>query len=842
MAAKKKITKKTGRKKTPARPKRARKTPVSRRQARVLSDASRIKAANEAGDASGSPPIPDILPILPLRGTVVFPGTITPISIGRASSRQLLDESLSKSKIIGLFTQREETEDEPGVDDLYEMGTAAMVLKLVRQPDENLSIIVHGLKRVRMLKTVKNKPYLRARTEVPAEKPGTGKAFDAAVAQLREQARQLIELSPNAAEQALTVLLNIDEPGNLADFLAANIDLSVEQKQDVLELTDVAKRARAMHHHVSSRLQLAQLQQKIQEDVETAIGDNQRRFFLKEQIKAMQRELGEEGGEGEQLVDLLRERIVEADPPEEVLTEATRELTRLEAIPPASPEHAVITTYLELIADLPWNKASEENLDLTQARDILDRDHFDLDKVKRRLIEFLAVRKLNPVSRGPILCLVGPPGVGKTSLGQSIADAMGRQFARLSLGGVRDEAEIRGHRRTYVGAMPGRIIQAIRRAGTNNPVLMLDEVDKLGADFRGDPASALLELLDPRQNNAFVDRYLDVPFDLSSVLFIATANYMGNVPPALHDRLEVIDIPGYTDHDKSAIARKYLIPRQLKEHGLKRNQCRWQASAVKTVIEHYTREAGVRELDRQIASVCRSVAAEVAVRPTKKRARKTKANGKPDSRSVTPDLVRAALGPEKYIREIDERTKPPGIVTGLAYTPVGGEVLYVEAAAFPGKGNLQLTGQIGDVMKESASAALSLFRGRAAELGYDPEELGKTDLHIHVPAGAIPKDGPSAGTAMFTAIASLLLNRSVKHRVAMTGEITLRGKVLPVGGIKEKTLAAERAGVKTVLLPKQNERDLEEIDPRVRKRLQFRFVDNTNQVLEHALGTRPTRV
>jgi ATP-dependent Lon protease len=833
-------------KKRPARKKASRSKPISKKRAVTRRQARAIKvegngAAGTAQSASGTPEIPGELPILPLRGTVVFPGTITPISIGRASSRQLLDESLATSKFIGLFTQREESEDEPGVEDLYEMGTAAMVLKLVRQPDQNLSIIVHGLKRVRMLKARKKTPYLRATVEQPEEKPGGGKGFDAAVAQLREQARQLIELSPNVPEQALTVLLNIDDPGNLADFLAANVDLSVEQKQDVLELTDVAKRVRGMHHHVSSRLQLAELQQKIQEDVETAIGDTQRKYYLREQIKAMQRELGEDGGESEQLIDRLREQLEEADPPEAVMTEASRELSRLEAIPPASPEHAVITSYLELITELPWKKSSEDSLDLEQARAVLDRDHFDLDKVKRRLIEFLAVRKLNPASRGPILCLVGPPGVGKTSLGQSIADALGRRFARLSLGGVRDESEIRGHRRTYVGAMPGRIIQAIRRAGTNNPVLMLDEIDKLGADFRGDPASALLELLDPRQNNAFVDRYLDVPFDLSGVLFIATANYMGHVPPALHDRLEVIDIPGYTDHDKVAIARKYLIPRQLKEHGLKRAQCRWNAGAIRRVIDHYTREAGVRDLERQIASVCRSVAAEIASTPAKRGGRKKskRGNGKPEVDVVTEDLIRRALGPERFVREIDNRTKPAGVATGLAYTPVGGEVLYIEATSFPGKGVMQLTGQIGDVMKESATAALSLFRTRAEALGYDLGQLAVTDLHIHVPAGAVPKDGPSAGTAMFTAIASLLLNRPVRARLAMTGEITLRGKVLPVGGIKEKTLAAERAGVKRVLLPKQNERDLEEIDPLVRRRLDFAFVDSIDQVLELALGVKP---
>ncbi|MCC6581252.1 MAG: endopeptidase La, partial [Phycisphaeraceae bacterium] len=504
---------------------------------------------------------------------------------------------------------------------------------------------------------------------------------------------------------------------------------------------------------------------------------------------------------------------------------------RLESIPPASPEYSLILTYLELIADLPWNKASEDNLDLDRARRILDRDHFDLDKVKRRLVEYLAVRKLNPKGRGPILCLVGPPGVGKTSLGQSIADALGRRFARMSFGGIRDEAEIRGHRRTYIGAMPGRIIQEIRRAGTNNPIMMLDEIDKLGSDFRGDPASALLEVLDPRQNNSFVDRYLDVPFDLAQVLFICTANYIENIPPALRDRMEVIDIPGYTDNDKLQIARRYLVPRQLGENGLKPKQCKWTHAGLRKVIDDYTREAGVRELERQIGSVCRALAAEVAA-----------ANGK--SRkvyTVTDKLVRANLGPEKYFRELDTRATTPGVVVGLAYTSVGGEILFIEATSYPGKGVITITGQLGEVMKESATAALSLFKSRAASLGYDATRLANLDLHIHVPAGAVPKDGPSAGVAMFTAICSLLLNRPVKARLGMTGEVTLRGLVLPIGGVKEKTLAACRAGIRTILLPKQNQRDYEEVDREVKKKCDFQFVSTVDDVLHLALGLDLTR-
>jgi ATP-dependent Lon protease len=771
------------------------------------------------------PPIPEVLPILPIRGTVMFPGTMIPLGVGRPASRRLLDESLPQSKIIGLVTQRDDEEDEPDPDGLHQVGCAVMVLKLVRQPDETVSIIVHGLARIRVKSYIQRKPFLRGVVERVNDGPGSGKQFDAGVAQLREQARQLIEIAPNVPEQAVTVLQNIEDPSALADFLAANLNLDLQQKQDLLEESDVAKRVRAVHQHVANQLEIMKLQQKIQQDVQTTISDSQRKFFLREQIKAIQRELGEdsEGGQG-QAVEQLRKRLEDAKPPELVMKEAQRELGRLGAIPPASPEYSMILTYLELIADLPWSKASEDNLDLDRARKILDRDHYDLDKVKRRLIEYLAVRKLNPKGRGPILCLVGPPGVGKTSLGHSIADALGRRFARLSLGGIRDEAEVRGHRRTYIGAMPGRIIQELRRAGTNNPVMMLDEVDKLGADFRGDPSSALLEVLDPRQNNAFVDRYLDVPFDLSQVIFIATANYMGTVPPALRDRMEVISIPGYTDNEKLSIAKRYLVPRQLQENGLDAKRCRWRHDGLKKVIDDYTREAGVRELERQIGAVCRGVAAEVA------------ASTKPRTYSVDAKLARQLLGPEKHFREIDVRTRVPGVVVGLAYTPVGGEILFIEAAAYAGRGRITLTGQIGDVMKESASAALSLFKSRAKSFHYDARQLNDLDLHIHVPAGAVPKDGPSAGIAMYTAIASLLLDIPVQPKLAMTGEITLRGLVLPIGGVKEKSLAASRAGIKTILLPAQNQRDMEEVDPEVRRKVDFRFVGDVDAVLEHALG------
>jgi len=765
--------------------------------------------------------IPSVLPILPVRGTVMFPGTVMPLGIGRASSKQMLDESLPQSKIIGLVTQRDVEDESPDPDGLYDVGVAAMVLKLLRQPDETISIILQGLRRIRVTEFLQTDPYFTASVEVIEEQLEEDSRLEAGAKNLRENALELIRNSPNAPEQAATIVMNIDQPGALADFLAANLNLETEQKQDLLEETDINKRVRSVQAHVARQLDIAKLQQKIQEDVSSSISDTQRRAFLREQLKAIQKELGEGEGASEQ-VEKLREQLAEADPPENVMNEANRELERLDVIPAASPEYSVIVSYVETIAELPWKKRSEDNLDLDRAREILDRDHFDLEKVKKRLIEYLAVRKLNPEGRGPILCFVGPPGVGKTSLGQSIADALGREFTRLSLGGIRDEAEMRGHRRTYIGSMPGRIIQEMRRVGTRNPVMMLDEVDKVGADFRGDPASALLEVLDPRQNHAFVDRYLDVPFDLSQVIFIATANYMDPVPPALRDRMEVIEIPGYSDGEKLEIAKRYLVPRQLKENGLSKSQCRWRQAALKKAIDAYTREAGVRELERQIGAVCRGVAAKVA-------------GGETEKESVTAETVTELLGPPKHVRETALRASTPGVVTALAYTPAGGEVLFIEAARYEGKGNVTLTGQIGEVMKESVQAALSLVKSRADDLDIEPEAFKDTDIHVHVPAGAIPKDGPSAGVAMFTAIASLFSGRACRKEVAMTGEITLRGLVLPVGGIKEKTLAAQRAGLKKVVLPKHNEKDMPDVTEEAKEKLEFVFVDTVDEALNEAL-------
>jgi ATP-dependent Lon protease len=556
--------------------------------------------------------------------------------------------------------------------------------------------------------------------------------------------------------------------------------------------------------------------------VKSQFSDAQRKAYLRSQLKAIQRELGEGDTGADEQVARLRTRLEEAKPPAEVMAQAERELKRLDIIPPASPEYSVIVSYVETIAELPWSKVSEDNLDLDKAQEILDRDHYDLEKVKRRLIEYLAVRKLNPQGHGPILCLLGPPGVGKTSLGQSVADALGRKFVRMSLGGIRDEAEIRGHRRTYIGSMPGRIIQELRRAGTRNPVMMLDEIDKIGTDFRGDPASALLEVLDPRQNNAFVDRYLDVPFDLSQIIFIATANYIGGIPGPLLDRMELIDLPGYTEREKLEIGKRYLLPRQLSENGLKPEQVSWDEEALRLIITDYTHEAGVRELERQIGAVCRTVAARVA-------------RGTTEHVQVTPAFVRETLGPARYVHEQRLTTNAPGVVTGLAYTPTGGEILHIEAARYPGKGNITLTGQIGNVMKESAQAALSLVRSRDGSIGINPEDFRKYDIHVHVPAGAVPKDGPSAGVAMFTALASLFTNTPVRSDVAMTGEITLRGLVLPIGGLKEKSLAAMRAGISTVLIPKLNEKDLVEIPEEAKQKLKFVPVETVDEVLANAL-------
>ncbi len=795
--------------------------------------------------------IPHTLPILPIRNIVVFPGTVMPLNIGRAKSKALLEEVMPGDKLIGVITQKTSDSEDPDVQDLNQVVVVANILKLFRLPDGNQSIIVHGLTRFRLVGVEKKEPFLLGRIEILEEKSPEGKEkkssqpqsvavgnpnLDALLASVRAQANRVIELSPNTPDEATQVLNSIQSPSGLADFLAANLQTDVVEKQAMLEELDVEKRLRLVASRLATQLDILELQSKIQKQVTDNIDKSQRRFYLQEQLKAIRKELGEGGEKGAgSEVEELRKKLEAANPPEPVMKEALRELSRLEGIPSASPEYGVIRTYLQILSELPWTVATADKIDLADARRVLDRDHFDLDKVKRRILEYLAVRKLTsgmsarPAEvAGAILCFLGPPGVGKTSLGKSIAEAMGRKFIRVALGGVRDEADIRGHRRTYIGSMPGRIIAEIRKAGTNNPVMMLDEIDKLGADFRGDPASALLEVLDPAQNHTFTDHYLDVPFDLSKVLFIATANTMDPVPGPLRDRMEVIEIPGYTQTDKLNIAKRYLVPRQLQANGLEEKHARFLDSALRYIIEGYTREDGVRNLERSIGSVARGIAAEIVAGTTQ---HVTVAVEK-----RLGETVEKYLGPRRFEPELAARTSVPGVATGMAYTPVGGEILFIEASRVPGRGGIILTGQIGDVMKESATAAFTLVKSRADKLKIDQKLLAESDVHVHVPAGAVPKDGPSAGVAMFTALASLFMNRPVHHDLAMTGEITLRGLVLPIGGLKEKTLAAQRAGIKQVIVPKRNEKDLPDIPAEVKENLAFHFVENVDQVLRIALG------
>jgi ATP-dependent Lon protease len=789
-------------------------TPAIRAEMTTTSDA----------DGHAMPRIPEELSILPLRGFVMFPGSVLPLTVSRPASIKLLDETLPLTKIVGFLTQRQEEKEEPAPPDLYHVGTAAIVLKLLRQAENNIVILVQGLRRFAIRKIVATQPYLRAEIDLlKTVMPEQNAEWQAEFQNLRDSAVRLSQLRPDIPEETAAIIRNIEDPEQLADFLAPQLDTSVAERQSIVEELDLRKRVRAVQKQISAQLEVAQIQQKLQKDVQSQFSDAQRKAYLRGQLKAIQRELGEGDTGADEHIAVLRTKLEAAKPPAEVLAQTERELKRLDIIPPASPEYSVIVGYVETIAELPWSKMSEDNLDLDQAQQILDRDHYDLTKVKRRLIEYLAVRKLNPLGQGPILCLLGPPGVGKTSLGQSVADALGRKFVRMSLGGIRDEAEIRGHRRTYIGSMPGRIIQELRRAGTRNPVMMLDEIDKIGTDFRGDPASALLEVLDPRQNKAFVDRYLDVPFDLSQIIFIATANYIGGIPGPLLDRMELIDLPGYTEREKVEIGKRYLVPRQLTENGLKSDQIGWPEEALRLLINDYTHEAGVRELERQIGALCRAVAARVARGVTNQ------------ARRITTDFIRETLGPQRYVHEQRLTTSAPGVVTGLAYTPTGGEILHVEATRYPGKGNITLTGQIGAVMKESAQAALSLVRSRGTAIGVNSEEFRENDIHVHVPAGAVPKDGPSAGVAMFTALASLFSNKPVRSDVAMTGEITLRGMVLPIGGLKEKSLAAMRADISTVIIPKLNEKDLVDVPEEARQKLRFVPVETVEEVLAHAL-------
>src|SRR5712664_1358104 len=769
--------------------------------------------------------IPQVLPILPLRNSVFFPGGVLPLAVGRQKTIALIKDAVRDDQVIGVVTQRRAEEEDPGAADLYSMGTVARIVKLLKMGEDNYSLVVQGLARFRVLDLVQEAPYLKARIEAVEDKTSAENVeVEALGINLKKLAREVIELMPELPAAATELVESITHPGHLADLIAANVDVPIEEKQAVLETVDLKARMKLVLELLNRKREIIKLSNKIDSAAKCEMSKTQREYYLSQQIKEMKEELGEIGEEEEEL-DELQERLKKAGLPPEVEKVATKELNRLKTIPSASSEYTVARTYLDWIADLPWSKQSEDNLDIENARQILDNDHYGIQKVKKRILEYLAVRKLKNDMKGPILCLVGPPGVGKTSLGQSISRAVGRKFVRLSLGGVRDEAEIRGHRRTYVGALPGRFIQNMKKAGTRNPVMMLDEIDKLGADFRGDPSSALLEVLDPEQNNSFSDHYLDVAFDLSRVLFIATANLLEPVPGPLKDRMEIIELPGYTFDEKEQIARLHLIPKQLKEHGLTADHIEIEDRALHTLIVFYTREAGVRGLERRIADVCRAVAVAVA-------------SGKNERQVITSDRAMEILGPERFY---SERTEVPGVATGLAWTAAGGDLLFIEATKMAGKGNLTLTGQLGDVMKESAQAALSYLRSKAEVLGISANFLEKTDVHLHFPAGSIPKDGPSAGVTILTALVSLMTGIRVRGDTAMTGEVTLRGLVLPVGGIKEKVLAAHRAGIKRVILPERCRKDLVDVPEQARKEIEFIFASQMDEVLNAALESPPMK-
>ncbi len=759
--------------------------------------------------------IPDRLAVLVVRGMVLYPGLIVPIMVGRPSSKQLVDKALLGEQMIAVTTQKKEEIEEPGPDDIFHVGTAAQILKMMKLPDGAYQIIVRAIKKVRLSEFEKTdeENFWTAKAEV-VELPDPSKYEDdkeikALLLNIRKQFEKMAQLAGMPPEVVM-LTLNAESPIQLAYLIASNLNIGIEKRQEILEEEDFKKLLELVTRHLAQQLETLELSKEIQEKVKADLDKNQREFFLRQQLKAIQKELGMEDERSVEIQE-LRERLEKTKMPEEARKAAERELDRLSKMPPGAAEYTVSRTYLEWLLELPWEISTEDRLDIDEAAAILDREHFDLEKVKKRILEYLAVLKLKKDMKGPILCFVGPPGVGKTSLGQSIAESLGRKFIRISLGGVRDEAELRGHRRTYVGALPGRIIQGLRRAGSNNPVFMLDEVDKLGYDFRGDPSSALLEILDPEQNHNFSDHYIEVPFDLSRVMFIATANLLEPIPPALQDRMEVLELPGYTPEEKLEIAKRYLIPEQLENHGLTADVLQITDDAINDIIRLYTKEAGVRNLERQIAAICRSVARDVV-------------NGKKGLVVVDSKDLEKILGPIKYIPEMAARVWGPGLATGLAWTPVGGDIIFIEATKMKGKGQLILTGQLGDVMKESATAALSYVRSQAENLGIDDDIFGKTDVHIHVPAGAIPKDGPSAGIAMVVALISLFQNREARKDVAMTGEITLRGEVLPVGGIKEKVLAAKRSGITNVILPALNEKDLVEVSEPLKEGMNFHFV------------------
>jgi len=760
---------------------------------------------------------------MPLRNSVLFPQQVIPLSVGREHSLNLVKDCEGSDQQIAIIAQREAGTDLPSPDDLYTTGCAANILKVFDMPDGNKSVVIQGLFRLRVREFTQETPYMKAVLDVLEPADIQDIRSEALVSNLRTLIQRVSELANYLTAEHVSVLLNIEDPTQLADFAVSALNVTVEEKQKILEILDVAERLEKVTVLYNREIEILELGSKIQSKVHGEISKTQREYYLREHLKAIRTELGEIAEEAEEIAE-LRDRIDSAKMPEDVENVALKELDRLSHIPQASAEYTVARTYLDWLVELPWSVTTQDELDLKRAKKILDSDHYGLEKVKKRILEYLAVRKLAGNQKAPILCFAGPPGVGKTSLGQSIARALGRKFIRVSLGGVRDEAEIRGHRRTYIGALPGRIIQGIRKTGSGNPLFMLDEIDKLGTDFRGDPSSALLEVLDPEQNHAFSDHYLEVPFDLSRVMFIATANFIEYAPPALRDRMEILELPGYIEEEKLGIAKHFLVPKQLDAHGLSRKNLRINTPALRSIVRGYTREAGVRTLERQIAAICRGVATEVVSGKHKRR-----------PLAVAPKGLSRYLGPERFYLEAAERIRRPGIATGVAWTPSGGDLLFIEATHMPGKGMLKLTGQLGDVMKESAQAALSYLRANAESLSIDSEFFAKNDIHIHMPAGAVPKDGPSAGVTIFVALLSLLTGRKVKNDVAMTGEITLRGMVLPVGGIKEKVLAAQRAGLKHFVLPSKNRPDLSEIPPHVRKRLTFHFVTETAQMADLVL-------
>jgi len=785
-----------------------------------------VEAPFDAEDAiRANQPLPDALPVLPLRETVTYPETLTPLAVGQERSIELVDDVLGANRMLVMVAARDPEDEEPGPDGLYDVGVVGIVARMLKVPDGSLRILVQGTQRVKLGPYVAEQPYLVARIAELPDVVEEGPELEALTRNVQRTFTEIVEHIPYLPEELQMAVANIEDPAALGHLIAGALRISTAEKQELLEELDVGARLRRLSQILARELEVVQLGSQIQSQVQSEVDKGQREFFLRQQLKAIQDELGE-GDEQQAEVNELRERIEGAGLPEQAMKAAERELSRLEKLPPAAAEHGVIRTYLEWLVELPWSRTTEDDLDIGHARQVLDADHYDLEKVKDRILEYLAVRKLKPDSPGPILCFVGPPGVGKTSLGRSIARALGREFERISVGGVRDEAEIRGHRRTYIGAMPGTIVRALRDAGSRNPVFMIDEIDKMGADFRGDPSSAMLEVLDPAQNDSFRDHYLDLEFDLSEVMFIATANLLDTVPGPLQDRMETIELAGYTLEEKRHIARRYLVPRQIEANGLKPSQIGFADPALTAIVEEYTREAGVRNLERQIGAICRKVARDVAEGKQKRKV------------TVSAKKARELLGRRRVFAEQRRRTKGPGVATGLAWTPAGGDVLFIEATAMPGSGKLAITGQLGDVMKESAQAALSYVRGHWRELAPKLAEdwFAEHDIHIHVPAGAVPKDGPSAGVAMTVALASLISARPVRNDVAMTGEVTLTGQVLPIGGLKEKSLAAQRAGIKRVIVPERNEGDVAEIPEHERSALEFVYVDEVARAIDAALA------